>query len=142
MAELFQQAETLNKLEFSNACAHYYVVVNQDSTARHDVFNKFQKHLLPTTQEKFMTMPEAFIEDGRKEGLLIGRQEGIQTGIEKGLQKGRQKLQALLEKQVQRRFPHNAKKFQQQINEADSDLLSFWIEKMMDATSIEDVFVF
>ena len=133
MAELFHQAELLKKLEFLNACAHYYFVVNQDGSARHDVFNEFQKHLLPTTQEKFMTMAEAFIEDGRKEG----RQEGLQTGLERGLQKFR----SFLDQQIRRRFPRAVtEKYLALINNADGETLSIWGERLMDASSIEEVF--
>lgn len=129
MAGLFQQAETLKKLEFLNACAHYYFVVNQDGAARHTVFNEFKKHLLPTTQEKFMTMAEAFVEEGRQEA----RQEGLQKGL--------QKFRAFLDKQIKCRFPSAiTAKYIELINNADGETLSIWGERLMKATSIEEVF--
>ncbi|MBX9578009.1 MAG: hypothetical protein K2W97_05995 [Chthoniobacterales bacterium] len=77
-----------------------------------------------------MTLTEAWIEEGRQEGL------------HKGLQEGLQKFRSLLVKQLERRFPNQVtSNHLQLIKEADSESLSLWGEKLIDASSIEEVFI-
>lgn len=70
-----------------------------------------------------MTLAEAFVEEGRQEG----RQEGVRK---------------LLLKQLERRFPNQVTfNHLQLIEEADSESLSLWGEKLIDADSIEEIFI-
>jgi len=77
-----------------------------------------------------MTIAEAFIEDGIQEGLQRGLQEGRQEGASD-----------LLEKQVRRRFSRTVTAHHLHlIEEADSETLACWGEKLMEAMNIEEIF--
>ena len=73
-----------------------------------------------------MTIAEAFVEEGRQEG----RQEECK------------KFCSLLRKQLERHFPNQiTSNHLELIEEADSESLSLWIEKLIDAHCIEEVFI-
>lgn len=62
-----------------------------------------------------------------------------ETWIEEGGQEGMKKLFIKL---LERRFPNQVTfNHLQLIEEADSDSLSLWSEKLIDADSIEEVFI-
>lgn len=73
---------------------------------------------------------------------LEGKQEGKQEGRQEGLQEGRQEeIRMLLDKQIRRRFPTTVTaKHLHLINEADTDTLALWAEKLIDAKTIDEVF--
>lgn len=76
-----------------------------------------QEH--PKTQQKIMTIAEAFIADGRKEGAA-----------------------SLLTLQLKHRFPTEVTdRHLFLINETDQDTLSHWGKKLMDVKNINDIFV-
>lgn len=78
-----------------------------------------------------------FQQVARIEGLQEGRQEGRQEGLQEGLQKFR----ASLDKQIRCRFPHEVTaEHLRLINDADSDTLSIWAERLIEAKSIDEVF--
>ena len=95
----------------------------QDRSA---LFQEFQKHIEPQTQEHVMTIPESLIDQGLQQGLQEGRQESEA---------------ALLIKLLKRRFGVDAvERYLIQIRQADSEQLSQWGENFIDAQNIEDVF--
>lgn len=63
----------------------------------------------------------------------------VSTAERVGMIKG---SRLFLERQIKHRFPRDAEKFLHLINDADSNTLSMWGEKLMDAKTIEDVFVY
>ncbi|MCX6958587.1 MAG: hypothetical protein NT164_08635, partial [Verrucomicrobiae bacterium] len=104
----------------------YIFQTTKDKLSKHEVLNEFKRHLSLPTQKNIMTLAEAFVEEGRQEG----RQEGLQ------------KLRSLLLKLLERRFPGQiTSNHLQLIKEADSESLSLWGEKLIDATCIEEVFI-
>ena len=121
--DLLQHADKMREVELLRESAEYVFQTTKDNLSRHEVLNEFKRHLSPPTQKNIMTLAEAFVEEGRQEG----RQEGMKK---------------LLFKQLERRFPNQVTSNHLQLIEgADSDSLSLWGEKLMDASSIEEVFI-
>lgn len=128
--DLLQQADKMQEVELLRESAQYVFQTSKDDLSKHEVLNEFKKHLSPSTQENIMTLAEAFVEEGRQEGM------------QKGMQKERQKFRSLLLKQLEKRFPNKiTSNHLQLLEEADSESLSLWGEKLIDATSIEEVFM-
>ena len=66
------------------------------------------------------------------------REEGMQTGMQQGIQKGEATLLSTL---LKSRFPRAVtKKYLDLINKADSETLTLWADKFVDAKNIQDVF--
>ena len=130
ISDFLQQADRMKEVELLRESAQYVFQTRKDDLSRSEILNEFKRHLSSSTQKNIMTLAEAWIEEGRQEGL------------QKGLQEGLQKFRSLLLKQLTLRFPNQVtSNHLQLIEEADSDSLSLWIEKLIDASSIEEVFI-
>ena len=130
ISDLLQQADKMKEVELLRESAQYVFQTRKDDLSKSEILNEFKRHLSSSTQKNIMTLAEAWIEEGRQEGL------------QKGLQEGLQKFRSLLLKQLTLRFPNQVtSNHLQLIKEADSDSLSLWIEKLIDASSIEEVFI-
>jgi len=69
-------------------------------------------------------------------------QKGIAKGIEKGIEKGIVKGEALvLQRQLVRRFGALSSEVVSQISTATSDQLETWCDRVLDATSLDEVFL-
>ena len=78
---------------------------------------------------------------GRQEGLQAGRQEGLQAGRQEGLQAGRQAGEAaLLLRLLERRFGALPETVEQRVLAADIAVLEAWGIRVLDAGSLEEVF--
>lgn len=123
ISDLLQHADKMKEVELLRESAEYVFQTTKDNLSKHEVLNEFKRHLSPPTQKNIMTLAEAFVEEGRQEG----RQEGVRK---------------LLLKQLERRFPNQVTfNHLQLIEEADSESLSLWGEKLIDADSIEEIFI-
>lgn len=81
------------------------------------------------------------LERGMKQGLQQGLQEGRQKGLQEGRQEGRQEgQQALLVKQLSKRFGPLDQAVHARLAAADADALSAWALNFVDATSLDAVF--
>lgn len=81
---------------------------------------------------------------GREEGLKKGRREGLREGrskgIEEGLREGRSAaLRSLLVKLLTRRFGRLPRAAMSRIRAAEPDLLERWGERLLSASSLDDV---
>lgn len=123
---------------------------------------KLNDILTPQLKEHIMTYAEIVRNEGKKEGLLRGMQKGLQKGIQKGIQKGRQKgiqegmqqgMQkgmlvgitegetAILLRQLGRKFKTLSEQYRRKIEKATAEQLLIWGERVLDAQSIEEVFI-
>ncbi|MFI0347879.1 MAG: Rpn family recombination-promoting nuclease/putative transposase [Chthoniobacterales bacterium] len=116
LQELLQFAEKNNESELLQSSLSFLIHTQEDKQA---VVKVFKESLSQQTTPKIMTIAEQLIAEGRQEGL-----------------------RSLLEKQLNRRFPRDGKRFSHLINDADSDTLSMWIERLMDAKTIEEIFIY
>ncbi|MBX9743387.1 MAG: Rpn family recombination-promoting nuclease/putative transposase [Chthoniobacterales bacterium] len=129
ISDLLQQADKMQEVELLRESAEYVFQTTKDNLSKHAVLNEFKKHLSPPTQKNIMTLAEAFVEEGRQEGMQKSRQEE------------RQKFRSLLIKQLKNRFPNQVTAhYLNLIQEADSDKLFYWCEKLITAMSVEEVF--
>ena len=81
-------------------------------------------------------------QEGKQIGLQEGRQEGKQIGLQEGRQEGRQEGErTVLERLLQRRFGALSPEISKKLSEASSTDLENWAEKVLDAETLDDVFV-
>ena len=125
VADILKQVELSNEIALLEAGAYYLFQTNKEGTSRYDIINEFKTHLNPTTQQEIMTIAEAFISDGLKQGK----------------QQERNQFRSMFLKQLQNRFPNQVTiEHFQRIEKAESDKLFYWIENLLTAKSVEDVF--
>ena len=67
----------------------------------------------------------------------IGFKKGKQQGVQRGMQQGES---TMLVRQMERKFGQVSKEVKQKIEAADSDTLLEWGEKILSASTAEDVF--
>ncbi len=85
------------------------------------------------------------MEQGRQEGLKKGRQEGLKKGRQEGLKKGRQEgrtesARRMLTSLLQQRFGPLSETALARIHNAPAEIAERWLERVVQAASIEDVF--
>jgi flagellar biosynthesis/type III secretory pathway protein FliH len=74
---------------------------------------------------------------GFEQGLLQGIEKGIEKGIERGKQDGERYL---LSRQLQRKFSVIPERYLQLLAQADADRLLIWGERVVEASTLEEVF--
>ncbi|MFI0347913.1 MAG: Rpn family recombination-promoting nuclease/putative transposase [Chthoniobacterales bacterium] len=142
--ELYQRG--LKKEEISQL----FVLVDWLIKLPEDLMITYKKQVKETAEEEgwdqwdpvyVSTFEQVAKIEAREEGIKA-RQEGLQEGLQEGRQEGRQEGQSsLLSKLLNYRFPRAVTaKYLELINNADGETLSTWGERLMEATSIEEVF--
>ncbi|MFZ4116082.1 MAG: Rpn family recombination-promoting nuclease/putative transposase [Chthoniobacterales bacterium] len=125
MAGMIENLVAKNKIELFTLAVSYLLSTQEGRLSRSDLISLFQPYLSSSTRTKFMTIADSLIEQG----------------LEQGLEQSRKKLRMLLDKQLRKRFPTTVTSQHLFLLEtADSDMLSSWIERLMEASSIEEVF--
>nr|VFK23603.1 MAG: protein of unknown function (DUF4351) [Candidatus Kentron sp. LPFa] len=82
------------------------------------------------------------IQQGRQEGHLEGRQEGRLEGLLEGEAKGETKGEAkLLMRQLSRRFQPLPNEVTDRIQKADPNTIEIWADRILDAKSLDEVFL-
>ena len=107
----------------------------------------------PEEEAQMKSFSERFWEKGRQEGRQEGLEQGIEKGLEKGLEKGRQEgLEQGIEKGLARgeslvlrrlltlRFGEIPEAVQQRIDAADAETLLLWSERVLTASTLDDIF--
>ena len=77
------------------------------------------------------------LEQGLEQGLERGREQGLAQGLERGRQRGGA---AVLARQLNRRFAPLSPAVTERLAQASPEQLESWAERILDATSIDDVF--
>ena len=91
-------------------------------------------------KELKMTLAERF-EEWAKAYEQKGLEKGIEKGMEQGMEKGMEKGEALvLQRQLVRRFGPLPNALLSRIAMADRAQLELWCDRVLDATSLDDVF--
>jgi hypothetical protein len=80
---------------------------------------------------------ERFMEKGREEGLEKGLEQGLEQGVKKGIRQG--EAQMLL-RQLTLRFGHLPLSAREQVESADADTLLRWSERILTASTLDEVF--
>ena len=98
---------------------------------------------LPETQdlkELKMTLSDRF-ELWARQYEQRGKEEGLREGLAKGLQEGRQEgSQLVLQKLLTKRFGPLSAEVMERIASGSSEQINRWVDRMMDAASLEEVF--
>jgi flagellar biosynthesis/type III secretory pathway protein FliH len=91
----------------------------------------------PGVREAYMSEYDRIVEEGRQKG----REEGRREGREEGRQEGRGKaLVSMLSKLLERKFGAMTQATRDRLASAPPDQLERWAERVLAATSIEEVF--
>nr|VFK36494.1 MAG: protein of unknown function (DUF4351) [Candidatus Kentron sp. LPFa] len=77
-------------------------------------------------------------QEGRQEGRLEGLLEGLLEGEAKGETKGEAKL---LMRQLSRRFQSLPNEVTDRIQKADTNTIEIWADRILDAKSLDEVFL-
>ncbi len=78
---------------------------------------------------------------GKQQGMQHGKQQGMQQGVRQGMRQGmRQGESTMLLRQMERKFGQVSEEVKQKIEAADSDTLLEWGEKIISASTTDDVF--
>ena len=102
----------------------------------------------PQEAEVMSSFAERFrqegMQQGRQEGMQQGRQEGIQQGRQEGMQQGRQEGMQQGEAQIlmrllARKFGELPVDIRHRVESADSERLLLWSERVLTATSLDEV---
>lgn len=76
-----------------------------------------------------------------EKGLIKGLEEGLEKGLEKGRKEGELIGEAkILKKMLVLKFGALPDWVEQRMAQADAALLDQWVENLLDANSLEDVF--
>ncbi len=82
-------------------------------------------------------MLEERIKEWEKELIEKGLQEGIKKGIEEGLEQGEAEV---LIRSLERKFGEISPEYRQRIDDADSQQLLVWAERILSAETMDQVF--
>nr|VFK17217.1 MAG: protein of unknown function (DUF4351) [Candidatus Kentron sp. LFY] len=83
-----------------------------------------------------------FAQDIRQRALQEGVQQGMQQGRQEGLLEGEVKGKAeLLLRMLPRRFGPLPSEISEQIYKADPNTIESWADRVLDAKSLDDVFL-
>ena len=106
-------------------------------------------NLMLTYKEQIKQMEEGdaavwhtpYVSTFEKVARIEGRQAGLQEGRQEGRQEVLKPVRSLLDRQLRRRFPHQVTaKHLHLVEAADSKTLPIWVENLMEAKTIDDVF--
>ena len=122
LSEIIRGVEAKNEIELLKLGFNYLLKTQQ---FKESILATFEETLSEKNKSNIMTIAESLIEEG----------------IQKGIQQGMQQFRSSLLRQLGRRFPNQiTSNHLELIEDADSESLSLWSEKLMDATCIAEVF--
>ena len=134
---LWEQAEAFRSIEESDlptqtlgALIRYIVVVTEDVRS---VQRFLEQNELTKSEAVMRSIAQQWIDEGIEKGI----EQGIEKGIEQGIPRG---VRAALRKQLRLKFPTSPEESLARLDEADLATLETWSERVLWATSIEDVF--
>ena len=90
---------------------------------------EFIRELHEFEKEKIMQ----YVSNIERVGFKKGKQQGIQQGMQQG-------ESTMLVRQIERKFGQVSKEVKQKIGAADSDTLLEWGEKILSASTLDDIF--
>ncbi|MBF8276225.1 MAG: cytosolic protein [Candidatus Brocadiaceae bacterium] len=106
-----------------------------------DLEKEFVRELCEFEKEKTMQYVSSIERIGFKKGKQQGMQHGMQQGVQQGMRQGMQQGEStMLVRQMERKFGQVSEEVKQKIEAADSNTLLEWGEKILSASTIEDVF--
>lgn len=95
------------------------------------------------TEVKSMLVERAreWVEQWKREGLEQGLEQGLERGLEQGLEQGQLRGEAnLLLRQLARRFGEVPGELEARVHGAGFDELHLWGERVLEASSLAEVF--
>jgi len=96
----------------------------------------------PTMSTYVNTLESYFTQQGRQQGLQEGKQQGLQEGKKQGLQEGKhQGAERLLRSLLERRFGSLPSWVSAKLGAASAEILERWSLQLLEARSLDDVFI-
>jgi predicted transposase/invertase (TIGR01784 family) len=134
---LWEQADAFRSLEENNlptqtlgALIRYIVVVTEDARS---VQRFLEHHELKKSEAVMRSIAQQWIDEGIERGI----EQGIERGIEQGIPRG---VRVTLRKLLLLKFPTASDAALARLEDVDLSTLEKWSERVLWATSIEDVF--
>ena len=88
------------------------------------------------------TARQEALQQGMQRGIQQGMQRGMQQGMQRGMQRGRQEGEAgLLLRLLSYRFHPLPDEITQRIHTADPNTIETWADRVLDAKSLDEVFL-
>ena len=136
-ARALEELLAKNKSELFKLLINYLFYTQAGTYSKQELVDLLKSHLTPPIHMKIKTIADSLIEEGMEQGLT----QGLTQGRQEGLQQGLQQFRSLLIKQLKSRFPrHMTSHYLRLIEQAKSDQLFYWIERLATSASIEEVF--
>lgn len=106
-----------------------YVLDGVESGQKELFLNKITPYLSEDLRGEMMTIAQQL------------RQEGFQKGVKRGMQQGVRKGEvAVVIRLLEHRFGQVSSSYIQKIKQADSEALLYWVEKILKANALEEIF--
>ncbi|TKR53974.1 DUF4351 domain-containing protein [Allopusillimonas ginsengisoli] len=102
------------------------------------LYSDEELRLAAERREQALVDAEDMLDQARYEGEQKGLQKGLQKGQQQGILQGQAQL---LARQLERRFGTLTPHYQTLLSQASADQLQNWSLSLLDAQSIESVFV-
>ncbi len=90
-----------------------------------------------TLADRFDQWAQQYEQKGMQAGMQAGLQAGMQKGIEQGIEKGEA---LVLQKQLTKRFGPLPADRSAQIGAASAAQIDVWVDRVLDAQSLDEVF--
>lgn len=103
-----------------------------------EIATRLSPALDPEDENTMLTLRESLKEFYRESALREGRREGRREGLQQGQ---REALQRTLQAQIRKRFGRLPRPAAARIRAADIPALSAWLERILDAETVDDIFV-
>lgn len=102
-------------------------------------YTEFLTHYADLNEADIIEYKQLYPEEGEKmtSYIMQVREEGIQQGMQQGMELGER---SVLLKLLKRRFAKEAQSYESKVAMADQQDLERWLDNILDADTIEDVF--
>jgi predicted transposase/invertase (TIGR01784 family) len=132
----FQTIERSGGKSYVQAALKYLLAAGEVED-KEAFFDTVRTHLSPEAGETIMSIAQQI----RTESEARGEARGVEKGILQGRQEGRQEGEgAMLLRLLQLKFKTVPENYQQKIAQADADTLLKWAERVLSASTIDEVF--
>ena len=128
----------------------YYLIQTYtayDEKTIQEIIRKVQPEEIDTMMSQFArditkTARQEALQQGMQRGIQQGMQRGMQQGMQRGMQRGRQEGEAgLLLRLLSYRFHPLPDEITQRIHTADPNTIETWADRVLDAKSLDEVFL-
>jgi predicted transposase/invertase (TIGR01784 family) len=121
-----------------------YILLVSDHVTPRELRGLLTRHVDQRAGEVAMSVGERLIAKGHAKGLQEGLDQGLDQGLEQGLEQGRKEgvltgQREVLLRQLRHRFGDLHETHRRRVQEADQPTLATWTERILSASSIDEL---